>query len=57
MCVCVCVFVCACTDFFMGVYMDSMIYFRAICSKVGMAFNLAPLRRSQEGKKKEKKLS
>lgn len=52
-CLCVCVHVRACarTDFFTGVYMDSMIYFRAICSKVGMAFNLAPLRRSQEEKK------
>ncbi len=49
--VCVCACVSACANFFMGVYIDSMIYFQAICSKVGMAFNLAPLRRSQEKKK------
>lgn len=38
--VCVCVL-------WLCVYMDSMIYLRGICSKVGMAFNLAPRRRSQ----------
>lgn len=31
--------------------MDSMIYFWAICSKVGMTFNLAPLRQNQKKKK------
>lgn len=47
----VCVRVC---EYFIGECMDSMIYFLACCSKVGMAFNLAPLRSSQGVKKKKK---
>lgn len=43
MCVCVCMWIC--------VRMDCMICFWAICSKVGMAFNLAPVRQDSGEKK------
>ena len=47
-CVLVCAQISSCV--YIYIYMDSMIYFQAICSKVRMAFNLVPLRRSQEKK-------